>query len=65
MGKGYSPQPEEAPKPTPPPTERASEVTAAKRRTRTNEARRIGQAASIIAGETGGAQTERKSLLGL
>lgn len=53
------------PPPAPPATERAREVTQAKRQTRINEARKIGQAATLLAGETGGAQTERKTLLGM
>jgi hypothetical protein len=46
-------------------TESAAEVTEAKKRARRDSATRKGYASTLLAGETGGAATEKKSLLGL
>lgn len=54
----------EPPPPNPPATERRTEVQAAKRQVRLDAQKRKGQQATLLAGETGGAQTQTKTLLG-
>ena len=54
------------PPPAPPPTERRVEVQTAKRQARVDSAKRKGQRATLLAGETGGFKEEetKRTLLG-
>jgi len=62
-GGGAPPPP---PPPAPPPTERRTEVQAASRQAKVDSSKRKGQAATLLAGETGGVndESQRKTLLG-
>lgn len=52
------------PPPIPPVTESATDVAQAKQNEREAAAKRQGYASTLLAGETGGAKNEQKTLLG-
>lgn len=64
-GGASSGAPQQVYAPTPPVTQTAPEISQAKTDARRQASRRQGYASTLLAGETGGTQDQKKSLLGL